>query len=234
MTAKESKATKARFTKVLLYAIPGLLIAAILAFNILQPIKVLPRVSLAPGFALTNQDAETVTSEDYRGRLVFYTFSYTSCGEPCEVTSAKLARLDGELSAQAFPGLDVSFVTISIDPENETPSDLQTLTLGAQTSLTLTQDWDFVGGASDITKYVVGGGFGVYYDNLQALAGAASFEPRVVLVDGWGIIRSEYRPESFSVERALSDINYLASEIENANGVAKLAYEAAHLFRCYP
>ena len=234
MSSQEGNPKQLRFTRVLFYLIPGLIISAILAFNILQPIKVLPRVSLAPGFAFINQDGETVTSEDYRGRLVFYTFSFSECGKPCEATGSKLARLDKELTAKNFPGLDISFVTISLDPENETPSELQAVTLSEQLAQTLTNDWDFVAGASDLTKYVVGGGFGVYYDNLQAMTQAASFEPRVVLVDGWGIIRSEYHPESFSVERALTDIDYLANEIENANGVAKLAYEAAHLFRCYP
>jgi protein SCO1/2 len=55
-----------------------------------------------------------------------------------------------------------------------------------------------------------------------------------MLVDGSGIIRAEYRtatPDMAIIER---DINLLLEEAENIDGPSRYAYEAAHLFLCYP
>ncbi len=48
-------------------------------FAIFRPITVLPRITLAPGFIFTNTAEESVTSEDFRGGLTLYSFSYTGC-----------------------------------------------------------------------------------------------------------------------------------------------------------
>ena len=85
----------------------------------------------------------------------------------------------------------------------------------------------------------MGGGFGVYFtqnDDHNPAGDEASItlEQRFLLVDGWGIVRAEYRYDTFNVDRAMKDLECLAAETRNSQGVASLAYEAAHLFRCYP
>jgi protein SCO1/2 len=60
------------------------------------------------------------------------------------------------------------------------------------------------------------------------------FEPRYVLVDGLGMIRAYYFTAQPNAEILLRDINFLLAEATNSTGSKKLAYEAAHLFLCYP
>jgi protein SCO1/2 len=63
-----------------LLSIPVVLGVAVLAFTIFQPIRVLPRLALAPGYLLVDQDGVRLTSEGVRGKLVVYTIGYTGCG----------------------------------------------------------------------------------------------------------------------------------------------------------
>ena len=49
----------------------------VMAFTIFEPIQVLPRIRLAPGFAMTDQAGDRLTSEDLRGEIVLYSFAYT-------------------------------------------------------------------------------------------------------------------------------------------------------------
>ena len=60
-----------------------LAVASAIAFKVFQPIQVVPRIRLAPGFSMIDQDGERITNEDLRGHFVLYNFSYTRCALPC-------------------------------------------------------------------------------------------------------------------------------------------------------
>jgi protein SCO1/2 len=124
-------------------------------------------------------------------------------------------------------------MTISVDPAGDTPARLQSLLSDATGSF----GWDIVSGEPERTKQVIGRGFGVYYSDAETAADGSrqvTFDPRYVLVDGWGIIRAEYRTASPDPDLLERDVNYLLSEARNSKGIARLGYEAAHLFSCYP
>jgi len=82
-------------------------------------------------------------------------------------------------------------------------------------------------------KHIVGGGFEAYYDPQEG--GRYNFDPKFALVDGWGIIRGEYRYQTLTPDtvRILRHIQVLADEVHNSQGTASLAYEATHFFLCY-
>lgn len=209
-----------------------LMVVASLVFATWRPIKVLPRIRLAPGFAFVNQAAELRTSESYRGKVTLYSFSYTGCGAACAESQAQLVALRHSL-AQAHPAeLDLAFVTISVDPERDTPATLARHTAPFIHSADVVP-WDWLVGEPMLTKFAVGGGFGVYYA-AETRSATVKLDPRYVLVDGWGVIRAEYRYGGLDPQRVSRDIDYLAAEVRNSDGPARLAYEAAHLFRCYP
>jgi len=64
---------KRRFTRHLwLLALP---VMAVMAFAIFQPIRVLPRIGIAPAYSLVDQEGNKFTSENVRGKLVLYTVS---------------------------------------------------------------------------------------------------------------------------------------------------------------
>jgi protein SCO1/2 len=222
------------------YIFPATLILAVLAFNIFQPIKVLPRLSLAPGFSFTNQAGQRLTSEDYRSKLVLYNFTYTHCGADCEEMVAQMQALRTRLNNDPdLEDLSFALATISLDPERDTPAALREYANRFQASEDNDIPWDFIVGDPLRTKYVVGGGFGLYYEKETTNTGneadyRVKFAPRFVLVDGWGIIRAMYLTDTLDTERVINDIGYLTGEVRNSKGIARIAYEGAHLFKCYP
>jgi len=76
-----------------------------------------------PDVKLTRDDGKTVvlSNELDDGRPVVLSFIYTSCTTICPVTSATLSQLQRELGPERD---SVHFVSISIDPEYDTPARL--------------------------------------------------------------------------------------------------------------
>jgi protein SCO1 len=218
-----------------LYAFGGFWVIVVLAFNIIRPIKVLPRISLAPGFILTNQAGEHKTSEDYRGKITVYNFTYGHCGDGCPQTSAQMAALRESVSQATLQNVKVALVTISLDPARDILPDWKQYAAPYLEKQSSSVPWDFLIGGAKTTKNVVGGGFGVFYEMAPDQNGqyTVQYEPRFVLVDGWGIIRADLQTANLDVSEMLRDIGYLDEEIKNSQGVARYAYEAAHFFKCY-
>jgi protein SCO1 len=81
----------------LAYVAGGLLVAAVLAFNVFQPIRVLPRIRLAPGFSFRNQDGQRRTSEDYRGKVTLFTATCTRRGIDGDEATARMQAVRDRL-----------------------------------------------------------------------------------------------------------------------------------------
>jgi protein SCO1/2 len=209
--------------------IAALVVGSVFAFVTFQPIQVLPRVRLAPGFSLVDSEGALVTSEDMRGQFTLYTFSYASC-DTCESIDQTMLEVQALLPSADTRGYPVRLVTISVDP-NDTPAELKAYAgeVGANPDV-----WAFAGVEDDrFLSDVVAGGFNAFFDTRDD--GSIRLDHSFVLVDGNGIIRNEYKYETqtSSSERIIRHLGVLAEEAENSNGAASLAYEAAHLFLCY-
>jgi len=234
----------------LIYGIPSLCVVGILAFNIFQPIQVLPRIGIGPGYGMTSIQDELVTNETMRGKVVLYNFVYTNCGDPCTDLMTKMQTVWQQLDPGDIP---IEFVTITIDPERDTPSALAEYAQGhGITSPTIDENivpWHFLREENpERARIMVSSGFDFYYEKITETDGAYhyKFVPMMVLIDGWGIIRSEYRQYEvdelrFSDSRTdidpniiLRDIGLVLAEARNSTGIGTSAYEAAHLFSCYP
>jgi protein SCO1/2 len=213
------------------YGLVGLSVLSAIAFKVFQPVQVVPRIRLAPGFSLTDQNGERLTNEDLRGKFVVYNFIYTRCPEPCGDLNQTMQEIQARIDEPQLGDLEIQFITISFDPEHDTPEKMQEYadTLGADEA-----QWKFVTTTDNaLLKAIIGGGFEAYYD--QNDDGTFQFDPKFVLVDGWGIVRGEYRyqTEVPDTDRILRHIGVLAEEVHNSQGTASLAYEAAHYFLCY-
>jgi protein SCO1/2 len=217
---------KISYLWLVLLALP---IIAVMAFAIFQPIQVLPRISLAPGFAFTDHDGNRLTNEDLRGKFVFYTFTHTNCSGDCPDPALAMREMQELVAGLDTGGLPIEFVTISFDPTHDTPERLRAYAEELDADLS---NWHFVTGDSTRLKNVIGGGFSTYYEEMED--GTFKFDPAFVLVDGWGIIRAKYKTASPDPDIIERDIGLLASELNNSEGVNRFAYEAAHLFLCYP
>ena len=214
-----------------LYGVIGLLVLSAIAFKIFQPVQVVPRIRLAPGYSLTTQLGEQITNEDLRGHFVLYNFLYTGCPEPCSNLNETMREIQSRIIEIETADIPIKFVTISFDPENDTP---EALAAYAELQDAKSDQWIFAT-TTDLVKLktIIGGSFEAYYE--QKDDGTFTFDPKFVLVDGWGMIRGEYRYQTMTpdADRILRHIGVMAEEVINSQGAASLAYEAAHYFLCY-
>lgn len=211
------------------WVLPLLAVMALAAFIIIRPIQVLPRITLSPGYVFVDQQGNQLTSEDMRGKITLYNFTYTNCLSPCVPTAPLLQEVQTRLGELDQGEMPIEFVTISIDPQRDTP---QTLAAYAD-SLDADPDiWHFVTGTPERLKWVIGAGFGLYYN--QRDDGSLILDTGIMLVDWTGTLRAEYRHKMPDIDIVMRDLGLLLTELENSKGAGRYAYEAAHLFSCYP
>src|SRR5215475_5549488 len=85
--------------------------------------QALPKIAPAPDFALTSQDGVSVKLSDYRGRVVAVTFIFTLCADTCPVLTPMMSFVQDQLGADF--GTKIAFVSITVDPERDTPEVLK-------------------------------------------------------------------------------------------------------------
>lgn len=141
----------------------------------------LERLAQAPQFTFTAQDGTTVSTADFKGKIWVANFIFTRCAGPCPLMTSRMAEVNQALGKKAT---DVELVTITVDPEYDTPEVLKEY--GDQVGASPDR-WKFLTGPKDQIETVVMKGF------LQALSREPSGVPihstRFVLVDRDGWIR---------------------------------------------
>lgn len=203
-----------------------------MAFAAFEPIQVLPRMHLAPGYAATDQSGQVVTSEDSRGAVTLYTFAWAGCGEECESLDDTMRTVRDRVAAEVDLGeTPFRLVTMSFDPARDDPA---ALAAAAAESGADGDVWRWAAPDAAIARTVIGSGFRAFFE--QQDDGDFRFDPVFVLVDGWGVVRGEYRYATLAGtdDRIVRHVDILGQELRNSSGVRSLAYEAAHLFLCYP
>jgi cytochrome oxidase Cu insertion factor (SCO1/SenC/PrrC family) len=86
-----------------------------------SPLEHLGNFGLVPEFAFIERSGRLVTRTDLQGLVWIGNFFYTSCPDTCPLQSARMARLQGDLA----DARDVRLVSISVDPEHDTPAVLR-------------------------------------------------------------------------------------------------------------
>ena len=164
--------------------------AAVLRMRRPEPPPVLSEV---PEFTLVNRDGRTVRRADLAGSPWIADFIFTRCPASCPMMTSRMARLDRELPR----GLEVRLVSISVDPEHDTPEVLQRYA----ESFKAPARWLFLTGDGEQIYRLSKEGFKLGVD--AAPQGVETAEPilhstRFVLVDGEGRIRGYY--DAFDAE----------------------------------
>ncbi len=209
----------------------GLFILAAVAFAIFEPIQVLPRIRLAPGYSLMAQDGSMATSESARGVVTLYTFAPIDCGQECAAINETMQEVRDRVPAETnLGGTDFRLITISLNPVTSNTE----LAEAAAVSEADGTVWQWVGGSGAEIRTIVGSGFQRFYETSPQ--GVVRFDPGYILVDGAGVVRGEYRYQTLAADgdKIVNHIAVLGDEIRNATGATAVAYEAAHLFLCYP
>ena len=83
----------------------------------------LPKIARAPQFTLTSQDGAKVSLADFRGKVVAVTFIYTLCSSTCPVLTPMMSLVQDRLGVDF--GKRVAFISITVDPERDTPEVLK-------------------------------------------------------------------------------------------------------------
>jgi len=104
----------------------------------------------APDFSLTDQDGHSVTLASLRGQVLLVDFIFTRCPGPCPILTSRHVELQKSLPPEAVSR--VHFVSISLDPEWDTPERLREYGLARGADL---GHWSFLTGPKDDVADVV-------------------------------------------------------------------------------
>jgi protein SCO1/2 len=164
----------------------------------------LPTIGTAPDFTLTSQDGTPATLRELRGKVVAVTFIYTSCPDVCPMLTDKMARVQDELGADF--GSKVAFLSISVDPEHDTPAVLKEYAeaLGAKL-----EGWSFLTGTPAAVREVAHR-YGVAVG--PAADGQVDHTLLTTLVDRQGVMRVQYLGYRFDEEEFRHDLQDLVNE----------------------
>src|SRR5499427_5064416 len=95
-----------------------------------------------PKLPVVTQDGKTVRFYDdlIKGKIVIISFIYTSCTDICPLTTARLAQVEDKIGD--LVGKDIFMLSMSVDPERDTPQRLKEYSEAFQTG----PGWTFVTG----------------------------------------------------------------------------------------
>ena len=164
----------------------------------------LPSIGPAPGFKLTSQDGAAVALRDFRGRVVAVAFIYTSCPDVCPLLTEKMAQVQEELGPDFGPR--VAFVSITVDPENDTPAALKAYAESHGADLA---GWSFLTGAPPMISEVAQR-YGVAVSH--SADGQVEHTLLTTLVDKHGTMRVQYLGFRFDPEEFRQDLMELLHE----------------------
>jgi len=161
----------------------------------------LPKIGRAPEFTLTAQDGRRLSLSQLRGKIVAITFIYATCTDTCPLLTAKMAGLQARLGADFGP--KVFFLSISVDPERDTPAVLKEY---AERHRANPAGWAFLRGTPAEIREVARR-YGIYYNRTRR--GDVEHTFLTSLVDACGVLRVQYMGVRFDPDELLRDLQSL-------------------------
>ena len=152
----------------------------------------LPKIAPAPDFTLTSQDGAQVSLADFRGKVVAVTFIYTFCTDTCPVLTPMMSFVQDRLGPDF--GTKIAFVSITVDPERDTPEMLKEYAQAFGANL---DGWAFLTGAPDTIREV-SRRYGVFA--AKTTDGDVDHSFLTSIVDPRGVLRVQYLGARFDPE----------------------------------
>lgn len=106
---------------VIAFAVAGVLIfgaSRLFRSSERHDVEAMPPIGEIPAFRFTTQEGKSLSKEDLIGKVWVADFVFTRCNGPCPVMTSRMA----ELSKGLAKAKDVRVVSISVDPEHDTPA----------------------------------------------------------------------------------------------------------------
>ena len=142
----------------------------------------LVEIGPAPEFELTNQDRKTITNADYKGKVYVLEFFFTKCPSICPKMNLSML----EIEKKFFGNPKFGIVSISIDPETDSPEVLKQHAelLGVKSS-----NWNFLTGEKSKIFDLSNKGFNLYAGENEKVNGGFEHSGLFALIDKNGKIR---------------------------------------------
>lgn len=161
-----------------------------------------------PAFSLTSQNGHSVTRDELLGRIWVANFVFTRCPSVCPMLTAKFHALQGKL--RDLEG--VRFVSLSVDPEYDTPEVLKAY---AERFEADPERWLFLTGPLTEIERTIVKGFKVHRgqpepNELDPSLTDIMHGEHFVLVDPEGTIRGYYPSDDAGLKELEHDIRALA------------------------
>ncbi|NBX16900.1 MAG: SCO family protein [Proteobacteria bacterium] len=147
-----------------------------------------PVVSALPEFTLTGPDGKPFGSRELAGRTYIASFLFTRCQSVCPMITQHLVGLQARILHDKIP---LTLVSITVDPENDTPSVLKAF---AEKSGASGSVWTFLTGSRTSVTEIVEKGFTVGMGAPTVTNGLmdVAHSQKLILVDSRGRIRGFY------------------------------------------
>jgi cytochrome oxidase Cu insertion factor (SCO1/SenC/PrrC family) len=168
----------------------------------------LPRLGEVPAFALTDQAGQPLLTRDLDGKVWVADFIFTSCSQVCPRLTGEMAKLQRYLINRGADGR-VRLVSITVDPERDTPERLAAYAAGFQADARV---WKFATGPMHEVEDAVVRGFkmGMEKERDESDGFAIVHGTRLVLVDGKRAIRGYYdAADAMQMEKLRVDLQLL-------------------------
>ena len=172
----------------------------------------------APDFLLTNQDSILISNDDMIGKVYVLEFFFTRCPDICIEMNQNMKLLDEEFGNSN----DFGIISITIDPNNDTPSILKKYSEALDVK---SQNWHFLTGEKDYIYDLANIGFNIFANQNSNFIGGFEHQGYFALVDKDGYIRS--RKDNFGnpimYYLGINDINAIQQ------GIGMLTYDIKKL-----
>jgi protein SCO1 len=163
----------------------------------------LSKIGPAPDIALTDQDSQPFSLARQRGKVAVVTFIYASCVDTCPLLTAKMVGLQKKLGKDF--GSRVYFVSITVDPERDTPEVLRKY--GEAHSANLA-GWAFLTSPAEIQD--VTRRYGIFVKKQER--GDVDHTFLTSIIDQSGTLRVQYLGMRFDPNEFLRDVRSLLRE----------------------
>ena len=140
-----------------------------------KPLPVIDRGTSIDDFVLTERSGKSYSSEQLLGHVWVASFFFASCPTTCLQQNQTVQKL-----ANTYQ--DVHFVSITCDPESDTPTRLQEYAASFQAK---PDQWVFLTGELNYIRMIGRDAFKVVVDK-------QTHSNRLLLVDKWGKVRGRF------------------------------------------
>lgn len=164
-----------------------------------------------PEFSLINQHHERISNQDLLGKVYVVEFFFSTCPTICPRMQESLV----EIQNTYLENPNIAFVSISINPEHDTPEVLKAY---AESNNVVNANWHFLTGDLDYIYDIANKGFNLYTAEAPEVEGGFEHSGYFALIDKEGNISSRIdkygNPKFYYNGLEESDVKKLIQDIK--------------------